>query len=73
MWSVCTAGPPRVPADGVKWPEQFSRNIGLPIAGGFGLRGLEGPHVLMGSEHTCGVGLKCRRCGGRSGGKVSQG
>lgn len=51
------AGPHRVPAGGVKWPEQFSRNIGLVIAGGFGLRGLEGPHVLTGSEYTCGLGL----------------
>lgn len=63
-WSGYAAGPHRVPAGGVKWPEQFSRSVGLRIAGGVGLRGLEGPRVLTGSECTCGAGLKCRRCNG---------
>ncbi|TSL04376.1 Teneurin-2 [Bagarius yarrelli] len=45
---VYAVGPLGVPAGGVKWPEQFSRNIGSVIAGGLGLRGLEGPHVLTG-------------------------
>lgn len=42
----------------------LSNSRGLLIAGGFGLRGLEGPHMLTGSEHTCGVGLKYRQCRG---------